>query len=100
MYKVLSVNTHSYVIRVRYQRNADKMLLEYVIKCTAFTVEFYLSTTVAMECLHFCSFVFTLLETKTTVKLSKLPGPVAEEGLVRIVAGAGEPSKGVGVKKI
>ena len=64
LYKVLSVNTHSYVIRVRYRRNADKMLLAYVIKRTAFTVEFYLSTTVAMECLHFCSFVFTLLETK------------------------------------
>lgn len=73
--------------------------LEYVIKRTAFTVEFYLSTTVAMECLHFCSFVFTLLETKL-LKLSKLPGPVAEEGLVRIVAGAGEPNKGVGVNKI
>ena len=43
---------------------------------------------------------FYITGDKTTVKLSKLPGPVAEEGLVRIVAGVGEPSKGVGVKKI
>ena len=43
---------------------------------------------------------FYITGDKTTVKLSKLPGPVAEEGLVRIVAGAGEPSNGVGVKKI
>ena len=43
---------------------------------------------------------FYITGDKTTVKLSKLPGPVAEEGLVRIVAGAGEASKGVGVNKI
>ena len=40
------------------------------------------------------------LSDKNTVKPSKLPGPVAEDGLGRIVAGAGEPSKGVGVNKI
>ena len=43
---------------------------------------------------------FYITGDKTTVKLSELPGPVEEERLVRIVAGAGEPNKGVGVNKI
>lgn len=33
-------------------------------------------------------------------KLSKLPGPVAEDGLVRIVVAAGEPGRVVGMNEI
>ena len=35
-----------------------------------------------------------------TVKLSKLPGPVADDGLVRTVAPAGEPGRVVGMNEI
>ena len=35
-----------------------------------------------------------------TAKLSKLPNPVAEDGLVRIVAAAGEPGRVVGMNEI